>query len=119
MNPPYQDVDATGLPEEDRGLLQRWVAEGGPRAIRAAVVLLAAQGLRNAEIARRLDVSRQTVGHWRQRFDASGMAGLRERPRPGRPAIIDEAEVITRTVLAPDGGGASRAVARELGYSHA
>ncbi|WP_413797909.1 ROK family protein [Streptomyces iranensis] len=118
MTPPYQEADATGLPEEDRGLLKRWVAEGGPRAIRAAVVLLAAQGLRNAEIARRLDVSRQTVGHWRQRFDASGMAGLRERPRPGRPAIIDEAEVITRTVLAPDGGGASREVARELGYSH-
>ncbi|WP_253209234.1 ROK family protein [Streptomyces niphimycinicus] len=117
MNPPYQDTP--GLPEEDRGLLERWAAEGGSRAVRAAVVLLAAQGLRNAEIARRLEVSRQTVGNWRQRFDASGVAGLRERPRPGRPSIIDEAEVITRTVLAPDGGGASRAVARELGYSHA
>ncbi|MEV5773421.1 ROK family protein [Streptomyces antimycoticus] len=117
MNPPYRD--ASGLPEEDRRLLQHWVAEGGSRAVRAAVVLLAAQGLRNAEIARRLEVSRQTVGNWRQRFDASGVAGLRERPRPGRPSIIDEAEVITRTVLAPDGGGASRAVARELGYSHA
>ncbi|NIY63628.1 ROK family protein [Streptomyces malaysiensis] len=117
MNPPRQDT--AGLPEEDHGLLRSWVAEGGPRATRAAVVLLASQGLRNAEIARRLEVSRQTVGHWRQRFDTLGMEGLRERPRPGRPSIIDEAEVITRTVLAPDGSGASRAVARELGYSHA
>jgi hypothetical protein len=53
--------------------------------IRAKVVLLAAAGHRDAEIARRLDCTDKTVGKWRRRFAAEGLAGLDERPRPGRP----------------------------------
>ncbi|MCF3964522.1 helix-turn-helix domain-containing protein, partial [Streptomyces fuscigenes] len=110
---------AAGLAPEDRALLSGWAGGGGPLATRARVVLLAAQGLRDAEISRRLGVSRQTVGAWRQRWTSAGIEGLAHRPRTGRPATVDEAEVITRSLLAPGGSGASRAVARELGLSHA
>jgi hypothetical protein len=53
--------------------------------IRANVVLLAAEGLSDGEIARRLNCSDKTAGKWRKRFAAEGVAGLDERPRPGRP----------------------------------
>lgn len=107
------------LSPELRAVLRRWVDEGGALATRAGVVLMAADGLRDAEISRRLGVSRQTVGSWRQRWTSAGIEGLEHRPRTGRPATVDEAEVVTRTLLAPGGSGASRAVARELGLSHA
>ncbi|MEU3183746.1 ROK family protein [Streptomyces sp. NPDC006923] len=120
MSDARPDVAPLGfLPPEHRAVLRRWAEEGGPLATRAGVVLLAADGLRDAEISRRLGVSRQTVGSWRQRWTSAGIEGLEHRPRTGRPATVDEAEVVTRTLLAPGGSGASRAVARELGLSHA
>ncbi|WP_329137398.1 ROK family protein [Streptomyces sp. NBC_01476] len=103
---------------DEMGVLREW-AGGGPLATRARVVLLAAEGLRDAEISRRLGVSRQTVGTWRHRWQSAGLAGLEQRPRTGRPATVDEAEVVARALLAPGGSGASRAIARELGLSHA
>ncbi|MFD3523270.1 ROK family protein [Streptomyces sp. NPDC058653] len=115
---PAEPADGMLSPEL-RAVLRRWADEGGPLATRAGVVLLAADGLRDAEISRRLGVSRQTVGSWRQRWTSAGIDGLEHRPRTGRPATVDEAEVVTRTLLAPGGSGASRAVARELGLSHA
>ncbi|MEU6853763.1 helix-turn-helix domain-containing protein, partial [Actinacidiphila alni] len=102
-----------------RAVLREWAGRGGVLATRAKVVLLAAQGLRDAEISRRLGVSRQTVGSWRHRWQSAGLVGLEQRPRTGRPATVDEAEVVTRALLAPGGSGASRAIARELGLSHA
>ncbi|MFJ2647265.1 ROK family protein [Streptomyces sp. NPDC087420] len=113
------DRAAGALSAEHRAVLRRWETAGGALATRASVVLLAADGLRDAEISRRLGVSRQTVGTWRQRWTSAGIDGLEQRPRTGRPATVDEAEVVTRTLLAPGGSGASRAVARELGLSHA
>ncbi|MGW6745233.1 ROK family protein [Streptomyces sp. NPDC055025] len=115
----HDDGPVGSLPPEHRAVLRRWAEEGGPLSTRASVVLLAADGLRDAEISRRLGVSRQTVGSWRQRWTSAGLDGLEHRPRTGRPATVDEAEVVTRTLLAPGGSGASRAVARELGLSHA
>jgi hypothetical protein len=53
--------------------------------IRAKIVLLASQGLRNDVIAARLDTPRQIVSKWRQRFYTERLAGLDERPRGGRP----------------------------------
>jgi predicted NBD/HSP70 family sugar kinase len=100
-------------------VLREWAGGGGTLATRARVVLLAAEGLRDAEISRRLGVSRQTVGSWRHRWQSAGLRGLEQRPRTGRPATVDEAEVVTRALLAPGGSGASRAIARELGLSHA
>ena len=53
--------------------------------VRAQMVLLAAQGLSNDEIARRLSTRREVVSMWRKRFFEQGLAGLEERPRRGRP----------------------------------
>ena len=53
--------------------------------IRSRVVLLAAEGLENSQIAQRLDLPRQIVSKWRKRFCQEGRAGLEDRPRRGRP----------------------------------
>ena len=52
--------------------------------VRARIVLLAAQGRENTEIARRLDTPVQIVSKWRKRFFEEGLAGLAERSRTGR-----------------------------------
>ena len=54
--------------------------------IRAKIVLYAADGLRNDEIAARLDTPRQIVSKWRKRFFERRLDGLEEEPRRGRPA---------------------------------
>jgi transposase len=56
--------------------------------IRAKIVLMAASGLDNEEIAARLDTSRVIVSKWRKRFYEDGLAGLEERPRGGRPRVF-------------------------------
>ena len=53
--------------------------------VRAQMILLAAEGLRNDEIAQRLHTRREVVSLWRHRFFAERLAGLEERVRPGRP----------------------------------
>ncbi len=54
--------------------------------IRARIVLYAAEGLRNDEIAARLDTPRQIVSKWRKRFFEQRLRGLEEGERRGRPA---------------------------------
>ena len=56
--------------------------------VRAKIVLLAAAGLDNDEIAARLDTRREVVSKWRKRFFEDGLAGLEERPRGGRPPVF-------------------------------
>jgi hypothetical protein len=56
--------------------------------IRAKVVLLAAEGQKNTEIAARLDLPRQIVSKWRKRFCRQRLAGLESRPRRGRPNLF-------------------------------
>jgi len=53
--------------------------------VRAKIVLMAAAGMDNDEIAARLDTRREIVSKWRKRFFEQGLAGLEERPRGGRP----------------------------------
>src|SRR5579864_9846928 len=52
---------------------------------RAKMILLAAQGLTNDEIAACLDTRREVVSLWRKRFFADRLSGLEEHTRPGRP----------------------------------
>jgi DNA-directed RNA polymerase specialized sigma24 family protein len=52
---------------------------------RAKMILLAAEGWNNDEIASRLGTRRDVVSMWRKRFFAERLAGLEERARPGRP----------------------------------
>ncbi len=54
--------------------------------VRARIVLYAAQGLRNDEIAARVDTPRQIVSKWRKRFFEQRLDGLEEQERRGRPA---------------------------------
>jgi len=58
------------------------------QVVRAQMVLLAAQGLRNDEIAQRLNCRREVVSQWRKRFFEQGLQGLEDRPRRGRPATF-------------------------------
>src|SRR4029079_6735926 len=53
--------------------------------VRAKIVLYAAEGLGNDEIAARLDTPRQVVSKWRKRFYDERLAGLTDLPRGGRP----------------------------------
>ena len=53
--------------------------------VRAKIVLLAAEGMSNSEIAARVDMSVDRVGQWRRRFRAEGLEGLEDKPRSGRP----------------------------------
>ena len=68
---------------------------------RARIVLLAAQGVPNAEIARRVGVSRPTVIQWRNRYEAGGISALGDLDRSGRPPVIDDVAVVVATVQAP------------------
>ncbi|MFC1405489.1 MULTISPECIES: ROK family protein [Streptacidiphilus] len=110
---------ATRAPVEDElDVLRRWAAGPQPRALRAAIVLEAALGRHNAEIARRLGVSRQTVATWRQRYAAEGATGLDSRSQSGRPSVVDEGEVVAESLLAPPDQRSSRSLGRRLGCSH-
>lgn len=84
---PYQIV----LSAQEKKLLQK--RQGQYTApyrdvVRAKVILLAAQGAENQEIAKRVDMPREVVSKWRKRFFEQRMAGLDERPRSGRPRVF-------------------------------
>ena len=53
--------------------------------VRAKIILLAAEGLGNDQIAARLDVGRDVVSQWRRRFFEHRVPGLEEGQRSGRP----------------------------------
>ena len=55
------------------------------QVIRALMILMAADGRSNDEIAAALSVGRDVVSLWRKRFFDDRVAGLEERPRSGRP----------------------------------
>ncbi len=68
---------------------------------RARIVLAAAAGEPNSEIARRLQLTRATVGKWRARFLEQRINGLYDEVRPGKPRTIDDervAELIHKTL---------------------
>ncbi len=81
---PYEIVLS---PEEREVLEARAHQQSAPyrEVIRAKMILLAAEGLENEQIAQRLDVTRPTVSKWRGRFHALRLEGLRDAPRSGRP----------------------------------
>ena len=70
-------------------------------AQRARIVLLAAEGVPNTEIGRRVGASRPTVIGWRNRYEAGGIAALADLQRSGRPVTVDEIAVVTATLNPP------------------
>jgi transposase len=80
-------------------LRRRKVGRGD--AMRAEIVLLAAEGLNNVAIAARVGTSRVTVATWRRRFATQRLEGLLDEPRPGAPRTVSDekvAEVVTATL---------------------
>jgi transposase len=76
------------LSEDERTVIeQRARSSNAPyrQVVRARIVLYAAAGMENAEIATRLDSTREFVSRVRKRFFEERLKALEERPRPGRP----------------------------------
>jgi transposase len=74
----------------DRTVLEeRASSRSAPHAqvVRARIVLLAGEGMRNVDIAKRVGVCVDVASKWRKRFCQQGPAGLKDRPRSGRPRI--------------------------------
>ncbi|MFE2642624.1 ROK family protein [Streptomyces nigra] len=110
-------------PFTDRELaeIRVWAKGRSDRTVRLRIVQDAAAGMSVSQSARRLGVSRPTVTAWRQRYAADGLAGLEHRPRSGRPATIDEADVVAVTLAGPPPPQriwSARSLADHLGLSH-
>lgn len=73
--------------DEERELQRRATKYTLPyfEVMRAKMILMAAQGMSNDDIARALATRREVVSQWRKRFFEERLPGLEERPRPGRP----------------------------------
>lgn len=81
---PYAIVLSNREKEELESVARKYTSPYAD-VVRAKVILLAGRGLENKEIGKRLDLPRQIVSKWRKRFFEERLAGLRERPRRGRP----------------------------------
>ena len=98
---PKQTLTLEAADKEKLELLARRPKTAQRVAMRAKIVLQAAKGLSNQEIAERLGVSGATVGKWRERYRVQGMDGLSDDPRPGAPRKITDAQVeeaVTQTL---------------------
>jgi transposase-like protein len=81
-------VPPLAITEEERAELGRRVrAHTTPQwaARRARIVLPAAEGVPNRQIAPIVGMNQHTVAQWRRRFETERLAGLTDRQRPGRP----------------------------------
>lgn len=58
------------------------------QVLRAKMILMAAEGLSNSEIAARLATRREIVSLWRKRFFEERIVGLSDRQRTGRPRVF-------------------------------
>ena len=80
------------LNDEEHQTLLSWTRSGTTQqrfALRARIVLSASQGVVGRDIARDLGTREATVCKWRRRFHESGLSGLLDKPRSGKPAKYD------------------------------
>jgi transposase len=114
------------LDAETRSALIGWAhASSTPQAgaLRSRIVLAAASGRSNQQIALDLKIPAVTVGKWRHCFAVRGLQGLRDAPRSGRPPKHDAAvwqKVQTLACQQPESQGrwTVRTLAREVGLPH-
>lgn len=122
----HPPAPALVLRDGDGEVLRSWVrASRAPAGLaqRARIVLLAADGETNTEIADRVGVSRQTVVSWRARYDERGLVGLDDQKRSGRPRTIDHRDVVAATLKPPPKKlgvthWSSRLLAKQLGIDN-
>src|SRR6185312_151724 len=101
---PTPTAVAIELTDEERGRLEAWSRRrktAQALALRSRIVLAAADGAANHEIAGQLQISRPTVTKWRNRFAERRLEGLLDEPRPGRPRTVtdEQVESIVTTTL--------------------
>jgi transposase len=118
---------AVMLTEGERESLTRWSRGRSTPArlvLRAKIVLLAATGTRNKEMARELQTSQETIGRWRRRFVEKGLLGLKQdAPRSGRKPTLRQrvaqriVERTTQSVPANATHWSVRTLAEDLGVS--
>ncbi len=114
------------LPWRDRQVLTSWTSSASVRpelALRARIVLLAADGAGTGEIVAQTGASKPTVIAWKKRYAAEGLRGLQDRRRPGRPRRTDDAAIVLATLEPPPQHlrvrhWSSRLLASELGVSN-
>lgn len=120
---PVKPLILSGEDKEKLQVIARRPKTSQQQALRARIILYCARSLSNAEVAQKLEVSRVTVGKWRERFRVLGMQGLTDEPRPGAPRKITDAhveDVVTRTLeTLPDQGThwSTRLMAKQTGLS--
>lgn len=114
------------LDEGQRGLLQSWTrGRRNPQRLveRSQIILLAAEGKENLEIAEQLNISRHKVARWRERFLRLGVTGLeKDAPRPGRTPTINIQGIIQKTTQERPANAthwSTRSMARAAGVSEA
>jgi transposase len=114
------------LTDDERARLEVWTrrrTSAQALALRSRIVLLAAEGLNNTEIAGRLGVHRNVAGKWRSRFVEHRLDGLTDEPRPGRPRTVSDAqveEVIVKTLETTPRDAthwSTRSMAKEVGLT--
>ena len=114
------------LTDGERAQLEAWARRrttAQALAQRSRIVLAAAEGLKNTEIAERLGVGRPMVTKWRNRFAQDRLDGLVDEPRPGRPrTITDEQveEVVIKTLETTPKDAthwSTRSLAKEVGLT--
>ncbi len=104
--------------------LQRSSSAPAGLSRRARVILLLADDLSGAEVARLTGYTPVQVSRLRRRFAEEGLAGLQDRPRSGRPRTISDrrrARIVAMTLKPPGHGRShwsSRELAAEVGVSH-
>jgi transposase len=123
--PPNVAVEIV-LSDAERGQLEAWTrrrTSAQALAQRSRIVLAAAEGLKNTEIAEQVGVSRNTAAIWRERFAAHRLDGLTDEPRPGRPRTItdEQVDLVITTTLESSPKDAThwstRSMAREVGLT--
>ena len=123
MGRPKAELKLEACERENLRRLARRRTVGAATALRARIVLKCAEGLENIAVAEQLGVTNQTVGKWRKRFIKSGIDGLLDEPRVGRPRTVtdDVVERIVDTTLHEDPSVAthwsSRTLAEQIGVT--
>lgn len=109
-----------------RATLNGWIqapSTAQALVLRSRIVLAAAGGAANQQIASDLKIPQVTVGKWRRSFAERGLDGLRDAPRSGRPPKHDAAvwqRVQTLACQQPEAQGrwSVRTLARKVGLPH-